>query len=121
MAQSQVNTNKPSILVKVASVYDGSSIFNNVLFGIEEEGIPYTVDVVQEGAVLTRNLSYEASHISNLGVGVGIADDGISVHFEKLSQDDTLFCIGPDSDTDKVRDIGSNAARIVKRMPFKAL
>lgn len=121
MAQSQVNTNKPSILVKVAPAFDGSSIFNNVLFGIEEEGIPYTVDVAQDSVLMTRNLSYEASSQSNLGVGVGIADDGISVHYEKLSADDTLFFIGTDSSTDKIRDIGSNAARIVKRMPFKAL
>lgn len=121
MASSQVNTNKPSIFVKVAPKYDGSNVFNNVLYGIEEEGIPYTVDVVDGSSLMTKNLSYEASSKSNLGVGVGIADDGISVHYEKLKQDETLFCIEADSNVDKVRDIGSNAARIVKRMPFKKL
>lgn len=121
MATSQVNTSKPSIFVKVAPAYDGSNIFNNVLYGIEEEGIPYNVDVAKDPNLTTKNLSYEACHTSNLGVGVGIADDGISVHYEKLHQDEALFCIGTDSSLDKVRDIGSNAARIVKRMPFKML
>lgn len=118
---AKVNTNKPSIYVKVAPSYDGSSIFNNVLYGIEEEGIPYTTVIAQYSKLMTKNLSYEACNQSNLGVGIGIADDGISVHYEKLNPDDTLFCINVESSLEKIRDIGSNAARIVKRMPFKVL
>lgn len=121
MAVSQVNNNKPSINVFIAPEFEGTQIFNNVLYGIEEEGIPYTVDIAQDAHVETRKLSYEASNKSNLGVGVGIAEDGVSVHYEKLNQDETLFCVTSDSSLDKVRDIGSNAARIVKRMPFKML
>ena len=119
MARSQVNNNKPSIFVNVAPGLNGTNMFNNVLFGIEEEGIPYTVVDAQDAG--SKNLSYEASQQSNLGVGVGIANDGVSVHYEKLSQDDTLFYIDNVASSDKVRDIGSNAARIVKRMPFKVL
>ena len=117
MAKSQ----KPSIFVKVAPSLDGSEIFNNVLYGIEEEGIPYTTAIAQDSKLATKNLSYEACNQSNLGVGVGIADDGISVHYEKLKQEETLFCIDLKSNMKKIRNIGSNAARIVKRMPFKML
>lgn len=109
---------KPSVKV----YYDISSLsvsdFLNVLLGIEEEGIPYDVQP-REGMDLLE-LAHQASVDSRIGVGIGISKEGVVLQYEKLDKSAPLFKIKL-YQKDLYRKIGSNAARLVKKMPFKAL
>ncbi|QJA08808.1 glycerol dehydratase [Romboutsia sp. CE17] len=90
-----------------------------VLWGIEEEGIPYEVLPVRiENAV---DSGYKASIESSLGVGIGIDEKYIVLHYNKLKKDSPLFTISRNSDSTKIRSLGANAARLVIKMPFKGI
>ncbi len=109
---------KPAVKV----FYDCDQItqadFLNVLLGIEEEGIPYDVHAVHCNDVL--KLAYDASMESRLGVGIGISKEGVVLQYEKLDKAAPLFKIKLYR-TDLFRKIGANAARLVKKLPFKDL
>ena len=109
---------KPSVKV----YYDSASLsvtdILNVLLGIEEEGIPYDVQP-REGEDLL-DLAHHASIDSRIGVGIGISKEGIALQYEKLDRSAPLFKIRL-YQKDLYRKIGSNAARLVKKMPFKSL
>ena len=109
---------KPSVKV----YYDSSSLsvtdFLNVLLGIEEEGIPYDVQS-REGMDLLE-LAHIASIESRIGVGIGISKEGIALQYEKLDRSAPLFKIRL-YQKELYRKIGSNAARLVKKIPFKAM
>ena len=94
------------------------SKFYNVLLGIEEEGIPYELEAVHNSDVL--ELAHEASVNSRLGVGIGVSKEGVVLQYEKLDKASPLFRIKL-YQLDLYRKIGSNAARLVKKMPFKSL
>ena len=111
-------SNKPSIKVFYDCDHLSTSSFYNVLLGIEEEGIPYEVEAVHCSDVL--ELAHEASINSRLGVGVGISKEGVVLQYEKLDKAAPLFKI-KFYQIDLFRKIGSNAARLVKKMPFKSL
>ena len=110
--------NRPSIKVN----YDCDNLteadFISVLLGIEEEGIPYDVHAVHCPDVL--QLAYDASMESRLGVGVGISKEGVVLQYEKLEKTAPLFRIKLYR-TNRFRNLGANAARLVKKLPFKDL
>jgi hypothetical protein len=108
--------NRPTIKVYFDCDSLTVSDFINVLLGIEEEGIPYDVQEVHESDVL--ELAHRASLDSRLGVGVGIGKGGIVLQFEKLDKAAPLFRIKL-YQKEFFRSIGANAARLVKKMPFK--
>lgn len=110
--------NRPSIKVFYDCDHLSVSDFTNVLLGIEEEGIPYEVQQVHDSDVL--ELAYKASLDSRLGVGVGISKEGIVLQYEKLDKAAPLFKIKL-YQKDQYRNIGANAARLVKKMPFKPI
>ncbi len=87
----------------------------NVLLGIEEEGLPFSLE---EKTGTAKELAYKAAEASHLGVGLGISDD-IALQYIKLKEDEPLFLIPAGDDELFQRNIGANAARLVKRMPFK--
>ncbi len=109
---------KPSIKVFYDCDHLSESDFRDVLLGIEEEGIPYDVQPKNISDVL--ELAYQASISSRIGVGVGISKEGIVLQYEKLKREAPLFRIKI-YQTDQYRNLGSNAARLVKKMPFKSL
>ncbi len=110
--------NRPSVKV----FYDCDNLseadFISVLLGIEEEGIPYDVQAEYCSSVL--ELAHNASLNSRLGVGVGISKEGVVLQHEKLDRAAPLFKIKL-YQTELFRKIGANAARLVKKMPFKVL
>lgn len=110
--------NKPSINVYFYNKLD-ESVFKALLNGIEEEGIPYEVKPQEQNDVLS--LSYDACINSNLGVGLGVSNSEIALQYEKLDKTSPLFKIEIESKKDIIRSLGSNAARLVKRMPFKEM
>ncbi len=96
---------------------DYGPVLTEICLGIEEEGIPYkTVEL--SGTKGIENLSFKAAESSRLGVGIGVGSE-IALHYIKLKEDDPLFKIALTEDKEKLRSVGSNAARLVKGMPFK--
>lgn len=93
--------------------------FCQLLYGIEEEDIPFKLTSAKNGDAC--QLSYEASMQSRLGVGLGISPEAYALHFEKLSREKPLFLLPADSNIEHIRALGANAARLVKRLPFKPL
>lgn len=112
-----INT-RPSIKVFYDCAHLSLSDFTNVLLGIEEEGIPY--DLQAEHCMDVLELAYNASLSSRLGVGVGISKEGIVLQYEKLNKAAPLFRI-KFYQKEHFRNIGANAARLVKKMPFRNL
>lgn len=110
--------NRPTIKVFYDCDQLSVSDFTNILLGIEEEGIPFDVQEVHESNCL--ELAHKASLESRLGVGIGISKEGIVLQYEKLDKAAPLFKIKL-YQKDLFRSLGANAARLVKKMPFKPL
>lgn len=109
---------KPSIHVYYSSEIKDISIFDDVLFGIEEEGIPYAVK--EEMKLNPLELCYKAAQQSNLAVGIGIHESGeVTLTFNKLKKDEPLFIVNSCWEKSILRNLGANAGRLVKGIAFK--
>jgi hypothetical protein len=111
------SNNKPSINVYYNSISDNISRAREVLFGIEEEGIPY--EIIKKDDKDAVDLSYIACEQSSLGVGIGIDGKNIAIHYIKLKKDIPLYEMSIESNDFILRALGINAARLVKGVPFK--
>jgi hypothetical protein len=111
---------QPAIHIYYSSLGITPSLFQQILFGMEEESVPYLIQESEEKSALM--LSYLAAEDSSLGVGIGIGEDGtVILHYKKLAQDEPLFKIHLQRDMKKLRKLGANGARLVKGIPFKDL
>ncbi|WP_321972747.1 glycerol dehydratase reactivase beta/small subunit family protein [Paratractidigestivibacter sp.] len=111
-----LNPVKPDICVK-CSPNHSADVLRTILLGMEEEGIPF--HLAEEAQIDAMALAWEASEESRLDVGVGVDDKNVVLGFAKLKADKPLFVVPVSAGNEKVRDLGANAARLVKRMPFK--
>ncbi len=108
----------PSIHVYYSSVLNDSSLFNHLLYGIEEEGIPYFLKKKEEQSAV--ELGYQAALDSRLSVGIGVGNnDHIVLHYSKLEKEEPLFQIDLKNNYQQ-GILGANAARLVKGIPFKS-
>jgi propanediol dehydratase-reactivating factor small subunit len=111
---------KPAILV--LSVLDGP-LQNEVLAGIEEEGVPYEVERVGErpsDGQDAYSLACEAASRSSLDVGVGIDAHGrVCIQHEKLREPVPALASVGAADRSFARVAGHNAARIVVGIPLR--
>lgn len=93
--------------------------FKEVLWGIEEEGIPYKVEAKEKDT--SNNLSYKASLKSKLGIGIGISKERISLTTNKLEKNNPLISIDLNQNYNSLRNLGSNGARLVKGIELKKI
>lgn len=95
--------------------------FLQLLYGIEEEGIPFELKEQTEGSEV--ELSFLACQESRLGVGLGVNGRWAALQYEKLNREQPLFRIEltQADHFSKARALGANAARLVKQMPFKEI
>ena len=112
--------NRPSVKVFYDCDHLSEADFVSVLLGIEEEGIPYDVQAEHCSSVL--ELAHNASLNSRLRGGRLVISKGMALFFSMRSMDKA----GPSFkiklyQTELFRKIGANAARLVKKMPFKVL
>lgn len=108
--------NKPSIHLYHNAGDD--KLIKEICAGMEEEGVPFEITEYTDSKVDT--LCYEASKISVLGVGIGVVNHMVAIQMSPLPKGKNLFQI--DSPTlIQGRLLGMNAARAVKRMPFKTI
>lgn len=85
-----------------------------LLLGIEEEGVPVEVHRREELNPLV--LAHDAAVSSRLGIGIGVALDYVVITTERLPEGRPYMAefLGRSD-----RIVGSNAARIVKRIPLR--
>ena len=112
-----VEMERPTIKVFVTSDHGRKETLRHLVFGIEEEGIPCEVSV--EDFPNAVSLAYQASQQSKLSVGLGLDRDTLVLQFSKLKESEPLFQISARSPEWDVRAMGANAARLVKKLPFK--
>ena len=86
-----------------------------LITGMEEEGIPSLVKMTHEQDALA--LATEACELSPLGVGLGLDSREAVLMERSLTQ--PLFLAQLDTDVQELRTLGTNAARLVKKQPFK--
>ena len=87
-------------------------------YGMEEEGIPWEAAAGTGDAL---SLAWEAARSSRLEVGIGLDRQALVLHYSKLEREQPLFRIPANSGMETVRALGANAARLVKKLPLKAL
>lgn len=110
---------RPTIKIFVSAGHGREKALAELCYGIEEEAIPFEVtETAASGAVA---LAWEAGRASRLEVGVGLDSELLVLHFGKLKQDAPLFSIPARSPEQDLRALGANAARLVKKLPFKPL
>jgi hypothetical protein len=107
----------PAIKLYLAADFESTATLRELLYGAEEEGVPCEVEKKGAGSALA--LAYEGALASVLGVGIGVDGKGNAVvHFQKLAEEKPLFALNYRLDAGEVRNLASNAARLVKGIPF---
>ena len=75
----------------------------------------------QEEGGHALELAWEAAKSSNLEVGIGADSQELVLHYNKLEMAQPLFRISAQAGAAQARALGANAARLVKKLPLKAL
>lgn len=116
----------PRIIVR--SLGSEESVIDQLERGIEEEGVPWTVQRVEADdsgsdpqPTNSTAVAHRAASDSGLKIGIGVSADGeLALHHARLPDDDPLFSVA-DATTSEARAVGTNAARLAKHMPLKPL
>lgn len=111
----------PAVLIYQTPTLPPREILDQILWGVEEEGVPARVVEGVEGDA--TKIAHQGAQDSQLGVGLGIDGTGaVVLHYYRLPLTKPLFFLGPGTQIGDVhRRIGCNAARLVKGIPFKSL
>ena len=107
---------KPSIHVHTNN--QESAALQQLLFGMEEEGIPFMITEAQSNDVIRE--AHTATLSSPLLVGAALINDKVAIHYRNLPPEAPLFYeerITKD-EKERLRKLGSNAARLVKGIAF---
>jgi hypothetical protein len=117
--QMKINSEKPSILCALAPVGQKQipADLKEVLYGIEEEQIPYKLTRMADDDTIKR--AYDAAEASRLSVGLAYDPQKIVVHYKNMDADKPLFVVKRTEGQTVLRQLGNNAARLVKGIPFK--
>lgn len=108
--------NRPSIVIY--TVRPNEILLKEVCAGIEEEGVLFEVTPQEESDLDT--LIFRAAHDSILGTGIGIYGEDIGFSLRNMLMGEKIFNITK-AFRSQARDLGQNAARAVKKMPFKEI
>ncbi|NFN76975.1 glycerol dehydratase [Clostridium botulinum] len=109
----------PTICLYHSSNLEDLTKFNEILWGLEEEGIPCNISS-KEDSLSSEELSHMASQDSKLAVGIGIDKSGkITLNLNKLKKYEPLFTVSLNDEDKVLRALGANAGRLVKGIAFK--
>ncbi|MFN3002717.1 glycerol dehydratase reactivase beta/small subunit family protein [Mycolicibacterium wolinskyi] len=117
LGRSGGQPDRPAIVV--VSGAGGGAIEREVLAGIEEEGVPYSLLPAGSDAA-AADLARQAAMRSPLRVGIGLdVTGGVCVHHDQLADVLPDLSSGGAADAGTARTLGHNAARIVVGLPLK--
>ena len=114
----QVDEKKVAVLI-LARQPVPEEIINPILWGLEEEGIPVEFGEAASGSA--EALGKQAANGSPLNVGIGInpTEQAVVLHHRDLPASEPLiFLRGGDNQPWRLRQLGLNAARLVKGDPL---
>ena len=103
-------------VIVVTEIGNCIDTWNEVLLGIEEEGIPFHIQQIPSGEVIDS--AWQAARQSPLLVGIACDREKLIVHYKNLPASAPLFTLMYQQDNHARRSIGNNAARLVKGIPF---
>ena len=103
--------------IVVTEIGDCINKWNEVLLGIEEEGIPFRIQHIPSGDIIDS--AWQAARQSPLLVGIACDQEKLIVHYKNLPASAPLFTLMYQQDNHARRSIGNNAARLVKGIPFR--
>ncbi|KJS20101.1 MAG: hypothetical protein VR72_15875 [Clostridiaceae bacterium BRH_c20a] len=108
--------------VGIAVVDDKNlEIIKEITAGLEEEGVPWELRKFVDWDAVILACNSAAESILQVGIGVGKNGDA-AVHYARLPFTEPLFFISySDGNQDLWRILGSNAARLIKGMPFRQI
>lgn len=105
----------PAIVITVLN--DSLALWQEVLLGIEEEGIPVFIrEQPMDGLV---QCAWQAAQDSPLLVGIACDESTLVVHYKNLPVSAPLFTLALNQSHRTHRHTGNNAARLVKGLPFR--
>jgi len=105
-----------AIYIYYSHILDIKGDLEEILYGIEEEGLPWIINSSEESD--SKILGNTASEVSKLGVGIGIGVDGVTLCHDKLEEHKPLFTTPLSSTKKAFRMLGMNGARLIKGEPF---
>lgn len=111
-------TERPAIIFGLKPGASVTSDMKPLFNGIEEEQIPSATREINVADVIQR--AYQAALSSRLAVGIANDGNHFIVHYKNLKEDKPLFD-EVITDPQQLRDLGANAARLVKGIPFKGI
>ena len=107
--------NKPTVIIYTRD--PDEDLLREICAGIEEEGVLYEV---HSGKGDMDTLAYEAAKDSMLGSGIGMDGRRIAMQMARLPKGKNVFELNAPRFW-QCRNLGSNSARAVKKMPFKPI
>ena len=117
MNAAQIMMSKPAVHV-LCGLDAPEYAFRQLLYGLEEEGIPCELQMGADGDAVA--MAWEGAQASRLGVGVGLDGRDAVLQMSRLDCETPLFRVSVHS-AERVRILGANAARLVKKLPLKPL
>ena len=105
-------------LINIISCVDQKKLAP-LLHGMEEEEIPFQIMHLEGNHDLCQ-AAYLGATQSALSVGVSMNEDRAVLHYKNLPENEPLFQISA-KDPEELMKLGTNAARLVKGIPFKPL
>jgi hypothetical protein len=114
---TEENFMKPCIAIQVFPHVGCEQKLREITAGMEEEGIPCVVITSSEQDAV--KLAFQGACDSRLGVGLGVGEQSVSIHYAKLPPEQPLFVLNGYGSVQEWRCYGYNAARLVKGIPFK--
>lgn len=108
---------KPAIVIFVVP-FAPTDLLQPVLWGMEEEGIPFEIHEAGNGSI--QQLAKKSADTSPLNIGLAQNGDGVVVlHHRDLPAETPLFSVDSKSaHSSSLRCLGINAARLVKGQPL---
>nr|WP_318381119.1 glycerol dehydratase reactivase beta/small subunit family protein [uncultured Enterobacter sp.] len=106
---------EPAIVI--TAIGECQAQWREVLWGMEEEGIPWRWRNQPDGEVIA--CAWQAANHSPLLVGIACDAEQLVIHYRNLPASAPLFTLTHLADNHARRCAGNNAARLVKGIPFR--
>lgn len=108
---------RPAIKLFHAERQADSRAIEQILYGAEEEGVP--VDTLAQPGDDACVLAFDAANASVLETGIGVSSEEAVLQFRKIPMGQPIARARLDAGESALREIGANAARLVKKMPLR--